>query len=93
MRSRKKGLGAQSLAVDFLQPGKQYCGRDRRNDAQLEEAKIRVQKVAENIAGQFAAKQATSASLPYRNLCPAMTTFSPSKKSPRANLTSSAGSS
>ena len=44
-----------------------------RNDAQLEEAKIRVQKVAENIAaGQFSAKPGYQCVFcPYRNLCPA----------------------
>jgi ATP-dependent helicase/nuclease subunit A len=44
-----------------------------RNDAELEEAKLRVQKAADGIAlGKFAAKPGYQCAFcPYRNLCPA----------------------
>ena len=60
-----------------------------RNDAQLEEAKMRVQKAAENIAaGKFDAKPGYQCVFcPYRNLCPATekVIFAPPKKAARAN--------
>ena len=60
-----------------------------RNDAQLEEAKLRVQKVADGIAcGEFAPKpQFHCAFCPYRNLCPATekVVAGPAKKSARGN--------
>jgi DNA helicase-2/ATP-dependent DNA helicase PcrA len=56
-----------------------------RNDAQLEEAKLRVKKAAEGIAeGKFAAKPGYQCSYcPYRNLCPATERMvaAPQKKS------------
>ena len=60
-----------------------------RNDAQLEEAKLRVQKASANIAeGKFAAKPTYQCVFcPYRNLCPEtekVILVSP-KKSTRAN--------
>ncbi len=60
-----------------------------RNDAQLEEAKIRVQKAAENIAaGMFTAKPGYQCVFcPYRNLCPATekAILAAPKKSARAS--------
>jgi DNA helicase II / ATP-dependent DNA helicase PcrA len=60
-----------------------------RNDAQLEEAKLRVQKVAAGIArGEFPPNpKYHCAFCPYRNLCPATekTVAGPGKKSARAN--------
>jgi len=60
-----------------------------RNDAQLEEAKLRVLEAAENIAqGRFDAKPSYNCAFcPYRNLCPAtekVVLVSP-KKSLRSN--------
>ncbi|PYX32867.1 MAG: hypothetical protein DMG80_07105 [Acidobacteria bacterium] len=60
-----------------------------RNEAQLEEAKMRVQKVAESVAaGEFHAKPGYQCVFcPYRNLCPATekVILAPSKKSLRSN--------
>jgi DNA helicase-2/ATP-dependent DNA helicase PcrA len=60
-----------------------------RNDAQLEEAKRRVQQAAENIAaGLFDAKPTYNCAFcPYRNLCPATekVVLAPQKKSTRTN--------
>jgi DNA helicase-2/ATP-dependent DNA helicase PcrA len=60
-----------------------------RTDAELEEAKLRVQKAADGIAqGKFAPKVGYQCRLcPYRNLCPATekTVAAPQKKSSRAN--------
>jgi len=60
-----------------------------RNDAELEEAKLRVQKVADGIAqGKFAPNVGYQCRFcPYRNLCPATekTVMIPQKKSPRVN--------
>ncbi len=61
-----------------------------RNDAQLEEAKMRVQEVAESIAaGEFPAKPGYQCVFcPYRNLCPAtekVVSVSPKRPAGRAN--------
>jgi superfamily I DNA/RNA helicase/RecB family exonuclease len=60
-----------------------------RNDAQLEEAKLRVLEAAENIAhGKFDAKPSYNCAFcPYRNLCPATekVILASPKKSPRTN--------
>jgi RecB family exonuclease len=60
-----------------------------RNDAQLEEARVRVQEVAEDIAeGKFDAKPGYQCVFcPYRNLCPATekVIFVTPKKAARAN--------
>jgi RecB family exonuclease len=61
-----------------------------RNSAQLEEAKLRVQKASDGIAqGKFAAKPGYHCTFcPYRNLCPAtekMVATPKKKPTPRVN--------
>src|SRR5271165_4220293 len=65
------GKRADRLIFHNLENNTAIC--TARNDAQLEEAKLRVRKVADGVAqGKFAAKAGYHCSFcPYRNLCPA----------------------
>lgn len=77
------GKHADRLVLYNLENNTAVC--TTRTDAELEEAKLRVQKVADGIArGEFAANpKYHCAFCPYRNLCPATEKIvaAPQKKS------------
>jgi len=96
MRSPQNRFGAQSLAVDFLQPGKQYCGRDRAQRCTTGRGEDpRAEGRGEHSCGTICRQTR----LPVR-LLPGIAIFCPAtekvilapSKNPRRKLTSSAGS-